>query len=1012
MPLFLPPSAFPGLSTKAIRSALSFLNRWEHYETTLKYLAVLEPLTMVSLIDAKVAALAGLEQYDEALAVAQTRIKQKATRTAEQTVARLLMQKGETDRALTLMQDVVARYESGQTYLLLMRGDTAFAAGDLDAAEAAFLDYHRRYPNGRAVLPRLARLFRQRGDLLTAGAYAIQAYTVNEGERELPINLLRELQGLLAELGETNRAADAGQQLAERYERELEVVREVIAGDEGPRERAKRSRERDRRASRAPAPAGPPPLPLPDLGEIPVSAAEKAEIEEAARELFAFPRLRSAQVEIIACTRRRENVLAILPTGAGKSLCYQLPAFMQPGLTLVVSPLIALMKDQIDGLPERVRAQAIAVNSSLTGGALQRAVDSIRQGHYRLVYAAPERLRQLPFIHALRQAGLALNGVEGIAKLVIDEAHCVSIWGHDFRPDYLGIAEAHKALGSPPILAMTATAPPRVRLDIERRLFPSPHPRPSTALRPSLDAPASVPLRTLDTSSSQHPERTLSGGEPIDSTQSKRKSKDAGPASPRDGFRYIALDTYRPNLRLSAIHAASEDEKRHLLVGLCHKLTGSGIIYARTRAKCEELADLLRQQGRNTVHYHAGISNRAGVQERFMRGEVDIIVATIAFGMGVDKADIRFIVHYGLPDSVESYYQEAGRAGRDGERSDCVLLFTNSDKATLTRHANNSVIKVEFLRQVYAAVRRGLQPGVPGRVVLDGLARTLGGDEITTRVSLSILEQAGLLVRHHDAPASVSLRPMPDQSDDEFEEFVETADLSPFGSSRRDFLGLAAAARIPATRLEARLLGWQAAGVLAYSPFGRAGLYTLPPAPGNAAQRIDSLLNQYAAIQQQRVAEIWDYARTARCRHGHLAAYLGGQPRTKCAACDTCSDEFDAYEAAQAAAAAQFPPETAQYAAILQTLTEGSWGHATLNALLRGDTSINPRAQQSSGFGQLNFRSKTRLQKMIDRLLRLDFVREKSLSHGGIALEITPEGRDALKDERMLAELAGTRGNS
>ncbi|MFQ5617146.1 MAG: RecQ family zinc-binding domain-containing protein, partial [Anaerolineales bacterium] len=174
-----------------------------------------------------------------------------------------------------------------------------------------------------------------------------------------------------------------------------------------------------------------------------------------------------------------------------------------------------------------------------------------------------------------------------------------------------------------------------------------------------------------------------------------------------------------------------------------------------------------------------------------------------------------------------------------------------------------------------------------------------------------------------------------------------------------------------------------------------------------AAQRIDSLLNQYAAIQQQRVLEIWDYARTARCRHGHLANYLGGQPRAECAACDNCSDEFDAYEAAQSAANARFPSEAAQYGIILQTLAEGSWGHATLNALLRGDTSINPRAQGSSRFGRLGFRSKTRLRKMIDRLVHAGFVREVTLSHGGIALEITPEGRGVMRDEGRLEGVVG-----
>ena len=662
--------------------------------------------------------------------------------------------------------------------------------------------------------------------------------------------------------------------------------------------------------------------------------------------MFYFPTMRPAQTEIITCVRRGENVLAILPTGAGKSLCYQLPAFMGLGLTLVISPLIALMKDQIDGLPARVRSKAIAINSSLEGPALRRAIEEISQGNYRLVYAAPERLRQLPFLHALRRVGLT--------QLVIDEAHCVSMWGHDFRPDYLRIAQTRRELGEPPILALTATAPWRVRQDIERQLFG-------------------------DASSDDF--------------------------SIQEEIRFIALDTYRSNLKLSAIQAKSEDEKRRLVIGLCHKFSGSGIVYALTRKKCEELAALLRQQGLNAAHYHAGISKRAEIQERFMNDEVDIIVATIAFGMGVDKADIRFIIHYGLPDSVEAYYQEAGRSGRDGEPSACVLLYTTSDKATLTRHANQSVVKLEFLRRVYGMVRDWLDAGVAGRISLDALWKALESDEITTRVSISILEQVGLLIRHHDVPDSVRLRPLPDQTDASFEQFIDVADLIPLYPNQRDYLELAVAAQISATELEEQLFAWQQVGLLDYQPFGRSCLYTLPPASANAANRLESLLDQNATIQKQRVLEIWDYARSARCRHGHLSNYLGGKPRTDCAACDNCVEEIDVYEEAQSAAEARFPSQSAQLEIILQALAESSWGHVTLNALLRGEPTQNPRAQLSSAFGKLSFLSKYGLQKMTSKLLRAEYIGEKTLSHGGIALEVTPVGRRALADESLLQNL-------
>jgi len=339
----------------------------------------------------------------------------------------------------------------------------------------------------------------------------------------------------------------------------------------------------------------------------------------------------------------------------------------------------------VDSLPPKLRQRATTINSSLEGDELRWRLDQATNGAYRLVYAAPERLRQPPFLHAMRRAG--------VDRLVIDEAHCVSVWGHDFRPDYLTIGRARQALGNPPLLAMTATAPPRVRHDIIHHL---------------------------------------------------------------GDLRIIAGDVTRPNLQLEVFHARHTDDKLRHLLAFCQTEPGSGIVYAGTRARCEELATLLRQQGIVADYYHAGIADRAGVQDDFMAGRIRVVVATVAFGLGIDKPNIRFIVHFVPPPSLEAYYQEAGRAGRDGLPARCLLMYAASDRATLTRRARQDVLPIEFLRAVYAAAKRRLGGASSSRVAMADLERDtfaslstgLQADDTRVRVALSLLEEAGLLLSY------------------------------------------------------------------------------------------------------------------------------------------------------------------------------------------------------------------------------------------------------------------------
>ncbi|MGH7728336.1 MAG: DNA helicase RecQ [Vulcanimicrobiaceae bacterium] len=334
---------------------------------------------------------------------------------------------------------------------------------------------------------------------------------------------------------------------------------------------------------------------------------------DALKHSFGFSTFRPLQREIVAAALRGEDVLALLPTGGGKSLCYQLPALLSCGLTLVVSPLIALMKDQVDAL----RANGIAatfLNSSLDGGTAFDRLEALERGEYTLLYVAPERLLLQDFLGRLARWN--------VQRLAVDEAHCVSEWGHDFRPEYRRIARVRERLPNVPITALTATATARVRDDIEQTL--------------GLRAPQ----------------------------------------------RFVGSFD-RPNLRYRVVE--KRDAFGQLLAFVRERPSESGIVYAATRSAAESLAERLRGAGIAAAPYHAGLGARERVrnQERFIHDDIDIICATIAFGMGIDKSNVRFVVHADLPKSLEGYYQETGRAGRDGLPSDCLLFFSGADAAKI-----------------------------------------------------------------------------------------------------------------------------------------------------------------------------------------------------------------------------------------------------------------------------------------------------------------------------------------
>lgn len=918
--LGLTPESVPELRSNDRSRLLNFLLRWDYTPELHACLDALIPRNrpLVSLLDLRVRAFLAEGRAQDALPVVQERLAiSKGTSLTTLGLELEVALAQEDAAAIRGLADAVIETDASSPTAWRLRGEALLACDEPEAALVAYRQLHTLAPTSRTYALGMVELSRRQGDWVTATAYAVGALReAVELEQPLSISQLRTLLAYFQASGDATRAADVESDLAHRYAGELDTLRDALGG---------------RPVAALPdtpqAPDLPAAEPLPAMETIPVSPAERERIGAAVQAHFGFTELLPGQVETIAAVLRGEDLLTILPTGGGKSLCYQLPAFLaETGVALVISPLIALMKDQLDSLPASLQARAVTINSSLEDGALRRAMAQVAAGGIRLVYAAPERLRQPPFLHLLRQAG--------VNRLVIDEAHCVSVWGHDFRPDYLYIAQARELLGRPPLLALSATAPPRVRRDIVQRL-------------------------------------TVEGAAPMG---------------------IFAGDVTRSNLRLSVFYAKNTDAKLQRLLAFCKTQAGSGIIYAGTRDRCEELAALLRQQGVDAIHYHAGIANRAGVQDAFMSGRTRVVVATVAFGMGIDKPDIRFIVHFVPPPSLEAYYQEAGRAGRDGAPAECLLMYSTSDRGVLTRRAREDHISVEFLRLVYKAVKTRLGEAAAGNIAAADLERDTRADDVRVRVALGLLEQAGLLRRGPDTPRS-ALVTQREAGDADCAAFCAAARLKLGQPLAINPVAVALAVGLSLDDFEFRLLAWADAGWLYVHPSGRdLGLTLLPPPP-DAAERIAQLLENYAVIQAQRVDEIAAYAQTARCRHGYLNAYLGGRPIARCTSCDNCVPA-----AAPAAADAGLPDEEAQTRLILALLAAShGWGRATLTRILRGDPEAPASAQNLPGFGGLAFRSEAAVGALLTRMEAEGLLQPRTLEHGGVVLEIGGHGRAMLR---------------
>ena len=435
-------------------------------------------------------------------------------------------------------------------------------------------------------------------------------------------------------------------------------------------------------------------------GEAPPVSTEDTQDEvtdellAALKNYFGYADFREGQREVVEKILHGENILASFPTGYGKSLCYQLPALMLPGVTVIVSPLISLMKDQVDALREQRIYSVALLNSSLSWEDYRAELERLQRGDIKLLYIAPERFRSRRF--------LSLFNAHQISLFVIDEAHCISQWGHDFRPSYLALRDAISELYPNSIALFTATATPDVRKDIIEQLEIQP------------------------------PETFTRGIE-------------------------------RSNLKFSVCEVSTDAEKYPLLDAHLQQQTGKGIVYAGRRRETEEIALYLKKRGHRVDFYHAGRENleRKRVQDRFFDDGpdgLDLVVATNAFGMGIDKSNIRYIIHWTMTGTLEQYYQEAGRAGRDGEIAYCVLFHCSDDRKLHEWFIKESAPNKQDLLKILKLIETFPSVDNFRMFMAEELEWLSGFNEGKIRVGISHLENLGYLLRLYNVPSKLSVR--------------------------------------------------------------------------------------------------------------------------------------------------------------------------------------------------------------------------------------------------------------
>jgi ATP-dependent DNA helicase RecQ len=654
--------------------------------------------------------------------------------------------------------------------------------------------------------------------------------------------------------------------------------------------------------------------------------------QQTLKKYFNYDDFRPGQSEVIEHTVSKQNSLVVMPTGSGKSLCFQIPALMQDGITIVISPLIALMKDQVDQLV-RLKIPATLINSSITVDEQSQRIHDIENGDYKIVYIAPERFNSQKFMESIRKVPISL--------FAIDEAHCISQWGHDFRPSYLRLKDVIKSLNSPPVIALTATATTRVQEDILEQLN----------------------ISEIETFVS--------------------------------GFD-------RPSLKFIAV-GLNEEKKRKELIRIVKSIKGSGIVYVATKKAVADISSFLSDNSMPAAGYHGGMEKhqRNDAQNNWLNNNPQIIVATNAFGMGIDKPDVRLVIHYNTPGSMEAYYQEAGRAGRDGRISYCLLFHSYRDRRIQEFLIENSFPTKETIHEIYdflfdmgrseilltyneIASRTGAHEMQVGAAI-----KTLEKQNLLKRMTKSYITfQANLIVSNERALSATKRAPLQHKL---INYFVSKQDNVFELNETLAFL------EISQEQFSATIHNIEKKKLIHYTPpFRGRGIELISPKVEWEKIGIDwTSYQKQMDLQYKKLDNIENYANTPSCRRKYILEYFGEKCEDKnCKGCDICLN-WKSPEAGDESTSGDDPIKL-----IVHCIWEydGKFGITTIANILKGnseDRFTKRRIDESVYFGAIKNLEVKAIIRFIYVTIKKQFVRKQGNDYP--VLFVTNNGISFLK---------------